>query len=92
MIVYVVCYDESDDARRTRIAKILRAYGERVQYSVFEVVLRSPGQLQSLTERLRKVADEETNIRFYRLCENCRAESHDLDDNPVAEWPAVVIV
>jgi CRISPR-associated protein Cas2 len=33
----VVCYDVVDDRRRNRIFKLLKDYGRRVQYSVFEV-------------------------------------------------------
>lgn len=32
---YMVSYDISDDKRRTRIARALLDYGDRVQYSVF---------------------------------------------------------
>ena len=92
MKVYIVCYDVSNDHTRGRIAKILRKYGERVQYSVFEVRLRSDTQLQSLCEQLRAVADEETDIRFYRLCENCRKDSRSLEGEPMQEMPAVIIV
>src|SRR5690606_2556717 len=33
----VVCYDVVDDRMRNRIFKLLKDYGRRVQYSVFEV-------------------------------------------------------
>lgn len=32
---YILAYDVASDARRTRVAKILESYGDRVQYSVF---------------------------------------------------------
>ena len=32
---YLVCYDVSDDRRRTRIYEVCRGFGERLQYSVF---------------------------------------------------------
>lgn len=32
----VVCYDISENKRRTRIHKILKSYGEWMQFSVFE--------------------------------------------------------
>jgi CRISPR-associated protein Cas2 len=92
MKIYAVCYDVSNTKIRSRIAKILGEYGERVQFSVFEVALRSPQQLDTLRRELREAADEDTHIRFYRLCENCRQDSHDLQGNPVAQFPAVVIV
>ena len=92
MVVYVVCYDISDDKVRERIAKVLLKYGNRVQYSVFEVMLKSQSELNILLYKLRKVADENTDIRLYRLCENCRESSCDLNGERIARMPAVVIV
>lgn len=34
---YLVAYDITDDRRRERIAHVLSAYGDRIQYSVFIV-------------------------------------------------------
>lgn len=33
---YLVCYDISDDKRLARVAKAMRGFGDRIQYSVFE--------------------------------------------------------
>ena len=33
---YTVAYDITDDKRRNKVAKILKDFGKRVQYSVFE--------------------------------------------------------
>jgi CRISPR-associated protein Cas2 len=92
MKVYIVTYDESDDRVRTRIAKVLESYGDRVQYSVFEVVLRTEAQLTSLCAELKEVATEDTDIRLYRLCEDCRKASHTLNGERVAHLPAVIII
>lgn len=92
MIVYIVCYDVSDDKIRNRITKVLLKFGNRVQFSVFEVQLKSKNELDILLEKLRKVADDNTDIRLYRLCENCRKVSYDLDGEQIARMPAVVIV
>ena len=35
---FIICYDISDDKKRTKVSKILKAHGIRTQYSVFEVV------------------------------------------------------
>ena len=92
VLVYVVCYDVSDDHKRDRIARILLSYGQRVQYSVFEVALRSPGQLEELCEQLRDLVDEQTDIRLYRLCASCRRESHNVFGEKIVDLPAVIIV
>lgn len=95
MHTYAVCYDLSDDKRRTRIAKTLLEYGERVQYSVFEISVKNPQQLETLKQRLRTIAEgaeDPVDIRFYRLCQDCRRASSTLDEQPVMQMPAVVIL
>jgi len=67
----VVSYDIPDDRRRTRVCHLLKDYGRRVQYSVFECQLR-PKDLQRLRERLKPLLDlAEDDVRFYQLCEVC---------------------
>lgn len=36
---YLVSYDIPETRRRTKLAKILEDFGDRVQYSVFECIL-----------------------------------------------------
>ncbi len=35
---YLVCYDISDDVRRSRVLKTMKGFGDHLQYSVFECV------------------------------------------------------
>jgi CRISPR-associated protein Cas2 len=68
---YVVSYDIADTPRRTKIAKILEDFGDRVQYSVFECLLEKE-LLGKMFDRLEKVVkDNEDSIRVYALCANC---------------------
>ncbi|NLE74957.1 MAG: CRISPR-associated endonuclease Cas2 [Actinobacteria bacterium] len=70
---YLVSYDISHDRRRTRVAKILKDFGDRVQYSVFELILYKQQQLEQMQERLVGVIDpEQDSIRIYALCGPCR--------------------
>ncbi len=69
---YLVCYDIVDDRRRTRVSKLLEAYGLRVQKSVFELVL-NPRQYKKLLPRLSKLLNaKEDQLRFYPLSQPCR--------------------
>jgi CRISPR-associated protein Cas2 len=52
---YLIAYDIPDDARRSRIAKKLESYGDRVQYSVFVVDAR-PARLIRLRRDLELLA------------------------------------
>jgi len=68
---YIVSYDIPDTPRRTKIAKILEDFGDRVQYSVFECLLEQD-LLEKMIDRLEKVVKEdEDSIRVYALCGSC---------------------
>lgn len=67
MLFYLVAYDIPDNKRRRRVHDLLLGYGTRVQYSVFECVLK-PAKYEELQERLRRlVCLEEDNLRFYPI-------------------------
>ncbi len=70
-MLYIISYDIADDARRNRVADILKDFGRRVQYSVFEALL--DGELaERMQARIKAVAEpDEDNIRFYSLCAEC---------------------
>ncbi len=68
---YIVSYDIPDDKRRTKLAKILKDYGDRVQESVFECIL-DKNLLDKMAEKINKVINQkEDSVRVYALCANC---------------------
>lgn len=68
----IISYDIKEDKRRTKIHKILKSYGEWVQYSIFECDLTQT-QYAKLRDRLSKIIDRDTdNIRFYFMCQCCQ--------------------
>lgn len=68
----VVSYDIPEDRRRTKIHKILKSYGQWMQYSVFECDLTET-QYAKLRSRLVKVIKpKEDSVRFYSLCRCCQ--------------------
>ncbi len=68
---YIVSYDIPDTPRRTKIAKILDDFGDRVQYSVFECLLEQD-LLEKMIDRLEKVVKlDEDSVRVYALCGSC---------------------
>jgi CRISPR-associated protein Cas2 len=68
---YIISYDIPDDQRRTKIAKTLLDFGDRVQYSVFEAKLDKK-LLDKLTRKLAEIIKEsEDSIRIYPLCAAC---------------------
>jgi CRISPR-associated protein Cas2 len=66
----VVCYDIIDDRRRNKVFKLLKDYGRRVQYSVFEVECDELNWLQ-LEFRLVSLLNEEDSLSVYTLCRSC---------------------
>lgn len=67
----VFSYDVTDDRRRARLAKRLKDYLVRVQYSVFEGQVDPPTQ-----DRLERLVHEELSldvdsVRIYPLCRHC---------------------
>jgi CRISPR-associated protein Cas2 len=71
VVRYVVCYDVPDDKRRTRLAKCLDGYGDRVQYSVYEAVLDRV-LFDNLTDRVRGLINSaEDRVAIFPLCRGC---------------------
>jgi CRISPR-associated protein Cas2 len=67
----VVSYDVAEDKRRTKIHKVLKSYGQWMQYSVFECDLTET-QYTKLRARLAKlIKPEQDSVRFYFLCRCC---------------------
>ncbi|MCY7337428.1 MAG: CRISPR-associated endonuclease Cas2 [Chamaesiphon sp.] len=69
-MLYIVVYDITCDKRCTKIAKLLKGYGRRVQYSVFECVLPI-AKYQELQQKLKSRLNlAEDNVRFYPLSQH----------------------
>lgn len=68
----VVSYDIVDDKKRAKIANILKDYGRRVQYSVFECELSKKVLRKMVKELLEHVELEKDSIRLYGLCRGCK--------------------
>ena len=71
---YTIAYDITDDKRRNKVAKILKDFGKRVQYSVFECNIDKRAYLR-LQDRLAKAMDtDEDTITFYHICAACEKQ------------------
>lgn len=88
---YIVLYDIVKDKRRNKIARILSGYGERVQYSVFECVLRKK-QFKALWEEIKDaVGPSEDSVRAYRLCAACAKWTRTVGQSATVEIPEVYL-
>jgi CRISPR-associated protein Cas2 len=70
-VFYIVSYDITDTSRRTRLAKSLEDFGDRVQYSVFECILDNE-LFEIMISKIEKIViEKEDSVRIYPLCANC---------------------
>lgn len=88
----VVSYDLVDDRQRQRLARLLTDYGQRVQKSVFECQL-DEGRFLRLKKQVDKLIDPvQDSVRYYFLCQRCRAAVEVTGWGTVREEEVVVIV
>lgn len=89
---WLVCYDIADARRLRRVARVMQGVGERVQRSVFECRLSERERL-SLEKRVRALLHPQADtVRFYPLCERCRAARTACGKDVVCDEPEVWIV
>ena len=70
-MLFVVCYDISDDKTRNQMSERLLDFGVRIQESVFECLLDEEGYTKML-KKLDKVPLADTDrVRIYRICRKC---------------------
>ena len=89
---YVISYDIPDDQRRTQLAKTLKGFGTRVQYSVFEAHL-THSQFDQMKRAVANIIDpDEDAVRYYVLCNACvgRVEVPAVGD--VTSEPKTIVV
>ncbi len=67
---YIIAYDISDDRQRTRLAKMLLDYGDRIQHSVFEADLSDREAATILTDAEPFIGPTDS-LRLYALCATC---------------------
>lgn len=90
----VVVYDIRNDRTRRHVARVLEAYGRRVQRSVFECDLtRSQGA--ALKQKLDAVVEtlaETDSIRCYSLCAACLRNAHVIGAEALTKEPPYYLV
>jgi CRISPR-associated protein Cas2 len=88
----MVAYDITDDGRRRTVQRVLEAYGERVQFSVFECHIDET-QLRSLKAEIdRHLEPQMDQVRWYCLCRGCAGAVEQDGNGPVSEDPSYVVV
>lgn len=89
---YVISYDIPNDRRRGRLAKVLKGFGTRVQYNVFEAHLTRT-QYEDLKHAVTGVIDlSEDSVRYYALCGNCTGRIEVPVVGEVTSDPQTIVV
>jgi len=70
-LTLIAAYDIHDDDRRAQLAATLQTVGDRVQKSVFVVMVDEPGFVD-LQQRVSKIIDTKTDsVLIFRQCAGC---------------------
>ena len=64
---YLVCYDICDDKRLRRVFKVMRGYGDHLQYSVFECQLTNMDLVRLRSELSGIIHHAEDQVLFVNL-------------------------
>lgn len=89
---YVVCYDVSDDSRRSRLASALLDFGARVEESVFVANLDAE-LARRMIERVKSLVDPRADrVHIFELCTSCSGRTVTLGDSKIAEDPKYYII
>ncbi len=92
---YAIAYDIANNARRRKVANLLDSYGDRVQNSVFEMVVTKP-MLEICLNRMKEFLDlNEDKVVVYFLCKVCESKRiyiGDVEDTPSIGEEQVFIV
>jgi CRISPR-associated protein Cas2 len=93
LVAYDVNTREGDGAGRLRrVAKACRDFGQRVQYSVFEIEV-DPAQWTLLRARLEGIIDpERDSLRYYYLGANWRRRVEHFGAKPATDLGGTLIV
>lgn len=84
--MYIIAYDVVEDKRRYRVHKLLKDFGHRVQYSVFETDITS-SELEYVIKKLKTIINLETDsINFYFACQNCEAKKCQIGKSKKVEY------
>lgn len=84
--------DEGGTTRLRRVAKACRDYGQRVQYSVFEIEV-DPAQWTKLRARLEGIIKPEVDsLRYYFLGSNWQRRVEHVGSKPAADLGGTLIV
>jgi CRISPR-associated protein Cas2 len=91
MPTVVVSYDISDDKRRTKVWKLLKNYGQWMQFSLFECRVTDKDLVELRHELMNRIKRDEDSIRIYPLCQACLRSVERIGGEKVREDGPIII-
>ncbi len=89
---HIISHDIPNDKRRTKLARLLLDFGDRVQYSVFEARLEQK-LFDKLIQRINRVIkDQEDSVPIYPMCAICQKGMMIIGKDQVVEDQDVYIL
>ena len=88
----VVAYDITSDRRRNRLVKLLKDYGERVNFSVFECRIKKQSYSRLRSEIAKIISNKKDSVLFYDLCLNCERKSDAIGIKKIGSQDTVITV
>jgi len=70
-MLYIICYDISDDRIRNEMSDRLLGFGVRIQESVFECILDPSGYARMIGSVQNVRLASLDKLRVYKACQNC---------------------
>ncbi len=81
---HLVSYDIRDPKRWRKVYRLLRGYGDHLQYSVFRV-RGTRAQIARMRWELERILEQEDDLLLIPLCRPCAESVHAR--NPEEAWP-----
>jgi len=90
---YVVSYDIKNDKRRNKIFKLMKDYGKRVQYSVFECEFSNEKIKEEMKKRIKKlIKEDEDSVRIYFIPKDGKKKIEVIGQGEILEYRRVYII
>ena len=70
-MIYMFCYDISDERRLRKVAKMLEKYGLRIQKSFFQADLSLEIKDKIKIDVLKIIDKKEDSFFIYPICDHC---------------------
>ena len=77
--IVLIAYDISSNKRRNKISTLLKSFGFRIQYSVFEATL-SRDSLKTLREKIVNYLEDHDNLKIFCLANSSKAWEYGRSD------------